>query len=425
MPTETHSLQHVIRKQKNLIWVFLLFLLVSLICGSLFYLRSNKFKKANQVICQLMENNFINKMTDDLLEECLEFTKNKFYLEQSEFMRDMNLWLASFNISHLYLYNNAENKKMWEGVGNETGIIAKHIFGKWTVTEVHNPHVDIKVGDYILKINRQSISDAQQILTTGGEYLIEREGERKNLVVDIRQITYNENMSSKLVNKDWAYLKIPTFKSDYFEYDNLREKLEPIKGKSLILDLRGNLGGNYVSIMRLLSHLTCKEERVGKIYHARTDQDTDKHLDDNLNDAVQILKVTQYNPIYLKTFAVKDCQPIKNIITIINEKSASVTELLVKLLQKNFKNFKSYGTTTAGHMLLAIWYPIDELGEEVMMSIPYAWSTDLDEDVLEGKGVAPTENLVSDQLIKYQGSHDPLLDYILDEIKSTLKAKEL
>ncbi|MCO5113297.1 MAG: S41 family peptidase [Bdellovibrionaceae bacterium] len=419
------NLQHVIVKQKNLLLVFLLFLLVCLICGGLFYYRTQQFKKANRVICQLMTDNYIDKLSDDVLEECLEFTTKGFYTKQSQFLKDINLWLSSFNISHLYLYNNAENKKMWEGIGQESGILAKHIFGHWTVTEVHNPQVDIQVGDYILKINKEKIRDAQHILVSEGDFLIQREGEKKVVPVKIRQIHYNENMVVKEVNKDWTYLKIPTFKSDYFDYKNLEEKLTPAQGKSVILDLRGNLGGNYVSILRVLSRFLCESKRVGKIYHQRTPATSEQELEDDLDDSAQILRVTQHNPIYLKTFPVKACKPVKRVIMLINEKSASVTELLVKLIQKNIKNVKSYGTTTAGHMLLAIWYPIEDLGQDIMMSVPYAWSTDLEQDVLEGTGVAPTESLQSEQLLKYQGSHDPLLDYILDEIKSNLKAKQL
>lgn len=419
------NLQHVIVKQKNLLLVFLLFLLVCLICGGLFYYRTQQFKKANRVICQLMADNYIDKLSDDVLEECLEFTTKGFYTKQSQFLKDINLWLSSFNISHLYLYNNAENKKMWEGIGQESGILAKHIFGHWTVTEVHNPQADIKVGDYILKINKEKIRDAQHILASEGDFLIQREGEKKVVPVKIRQIHYNEDMIVKEVNPDWTYLKIPTFKSDYFDYKNLEDKLTPTQGKSVILDLRGNLGGNYVSILRVLSRFLCESKRVGKIYHQRTPATSEQELEDDLDDSAQILRVTQHNPIYLKTFPVKTCKPVKRVIMLINEKSASVTELLVKLIQKNIKNVKSYGTATAGHMLLAIWYPIEDLGQDIMMSVPYAWSTDLEQDVLEGTGVAPTESLQSDQLIKYQGSHDPLLDYILDEIKSNLKAKQL
>lgn len=425
MSERAFSSQHVFIKQKNLLLVFLLFLLIGLVCGALFYHRTQTFKKANVVICQLMATNYIDKLDEDLLEECLEFTKNGFYTQQDQFMRDINLWLSSFNVSHLYLYNNAENKKMWEGIGHESGIMAKHIFGYWTVTEVHNPNVDIQVGDYILQINKQKVRDAHQILLSEGDFLIQRDGNKMIVPVKIQQIVYKEDMQVKKINEDWTYLKIPTFKSDYFEYDNLKEKFKDVHGKSVVLDLRGNLGGNYVSILRTLSYFICDSKRVGKIFHQRTPEDSEQELDDNLNDAVQILRVTQHNPIYLKTFPVKDCKPVKNMIVLMNEKSASVTELLVKLLQKHIQNFKSYGTTTAGHMLLAIWYPIEELGEEVMMSIPYAWSTSLDQEKLEGNGVAPTQNVLTDDLIKYQGSHDPLLDYILDEIKSGLKAKHL
>lgn len=390
-----------------------------------FFHQNYKLKSANKDICRLLTDNYINKIDQHIIDECKAFTQDKFYIWQDDFMKDLNLWLASFNISHLHLYNTYENKKMWDGIGFESGIIAKRIFGKWVVTEVHNPNVDIQVGDHILRINNKKISSEHQILTTGGEFLIVRDDEKKQVSVAVTQINYNENMIAKTVNDQWSYLKIPTFKADYFDYPNLEEKLKVVQGRSLILDLRGNLGGNFVSILRLLSGLICEEKRVGKVFNLRLPQDAEYELENDLNDLAQIRTVTQYNPIFLKTFEFKECLPIQKLIVLTNEKSASVTELLVTMLQKNIKDFKSYGTTTAGHMLLAIWYPIEKLGPDILMSIPYAWSTSLDEEILEGKGVPPTHNLGPEQFVTYQQSHDPLLDYVLDEINSGLTARQL
>lgn len=409
--------------QKNLfLEVFLFFVIV--LCFFVYY-QFERLKVANQSICSLLQENYINKIEEEIIQECFDFTKDHVYWHRSDFLKEINLWLSSFNISHLYVYNEAESKKMWQGISHETGVIAKKIFGNWLITKVLNPNAQVKVGDHILKINGKKVRSADQVLNEGGIFEVLRDESQLQLQVELKEIKYDDNIIVKKINDNWDYLKIPTFRSDYFSDKNITNKLGQLQAKSLIVDLRDNLGGNFVATLRVLSALMCKEKRVGKVFNTRTLQTADQDLENDLNDIAQIMRVTESNPVYLKTFATQVCRPIEEVRVLINERTASVSELFLVFLSQNIKAFKSYGARSAGQMLLAIWYPIDGLGSNIMMSIPYAWATALDEKIIEGHGIEPSVQLSNEDLYKFKNSHDPLLDYLLSDIGSKIMAKQL
>ena len=201
-------------------------------------------------------------------------------------------------------------------------------------------------------------------------------------------------MVAQEIDENWSVLKIPSFKAEFFGYAELARVKPKLEGKNIVIDVRDNAGGNFVAITRLLSMLQCEGmDRVGMIFHNRTELEGEAFMEDDLSDQKQIRQVTSNNPVYLNLFKTELCLNAKNLTLLINENTASVSELFVQILKNQRKDLKVYGTRSAGQMVLSIWYPLKNLGAGVMLSVPYAWATALDQRILEGQGVGPTEEI--------------------------------
>ncbi len=409
------------KKQRNLIAEISLFFLPALCINLAFQIERNKL--ASVEVCQAVANNYLEGLSAKEFNQCLSLIKPTDFSNSSK-IKKINKWLSKFHISHLYIYNSKQNKKMWQGISQETGIVAKNIFNKWKVIKVLGKSKAIEIGDRILFINGKKVKSAQHILNTEGEFLVLRKGKKIRLSVKYSKITYDERMVVSPINSKWSYLKIPSFKSEFFGYDELARIFKPLHKKQVIIDVRDNLGGNFISTVRLLSMLKCTDQKVGTIFHNRSNFDGINHLKDDLSDSEQILQVTNENPVYLKLFRTELCLKTEKIVVIMNENTSSVSELFVQILKNQYSELSVFGTNSAGQMVLSIWYPLKYLGPQVMVSIPYAWATANDQEILEGLGVSPTESIDSDYMKKFIDSLDPLLDYVLDKkrIKMTSKS---
>ncbi len=397
---------------KNLILEVFLFLIIAIIVNLYFQLQRNQL--AVREVCTTIAENYLEGLTEQNFNKCNSIIKPTDFSNKTKITK-FNNWLRSFHISHLYIYNAKENQKMWEGQSRETGIIVKNLFNKWRVTEVLNPNSSIKVGDQILRINGKKINSARQALQNEGQFDILRFNQRLSLSIRFTDIVYDEKMLVKPINSDWTYLKIASFKSDFFGYDELARVYPHMASKSLIIDIRDNFGGNFVSVIRLLSMITCQDQNVGTIFHNRSQFTGEAYLKDDLSDSEQISQVTQANPLYLKLFKTELCLNTPKLVLMMNEKTASVSELFVQILKNQFPDIHIFGTSTAGQMVLSIWYPLKYLGPNVLISIPYAWATANDKEILEGLGASPTRAVETKKMQNYVNSLDPLLDYVLEQ----------
>ena len=239
----------------------------------------------------------------------------------------------------------------------------------------------------MLSINGEPIRSSRQVLETEGKYLVLRNGKKNIFYVRSSPIKYDESMKATILDSDWGYLKIPSFRSTFFGYDELSKVYTKIKGKDLFIDVRDNIGGNVVSMLRLLSMIQCDTNEVGSIFHHRIESSGTHTLKDNPSDNYQIQQVVENNPVNLKLFRTELCVKSKKIVILINRRTSSISELFVQILKTQRKNIKVFGQTSAGQIVLSIWHPLRYLGPQVMFSVPYAWITANDKKILEGLGV--------------------------------------
>ncbi|MNT11520.1 Peptidase family S41 [compost metagenome] len=71
---------------------------------------------------------------------------------------------------------------------------------------------------------------------------------------------------------------------------------------------------------------------------------------------------------------------------LIDSKAASVAELVAQGL-KELRKAPLMGTPSRGQLLVGVWYPLDELGQGVQISIPEALYESVKGQKIEGNGV--------------------------------------
>ena len=87
----------------------------------------------------------------------------------------------------------------------------------------------------------------------------------------------------------------------------------------------------------------------------------------------------------LKTFSAGACYR-GAIRVLVDGKSSSVAEMVAQAL-KEFRKSPVRGTSSRGQLLVGVWYPMDELGQGVQISIPEALYTSAKGRRIEGQGV--------------------------------------
>jgi carboxyl-terminal processing protease len=104
--------------------------------------------------------------------------------------------------------------------------------------------------------------------------------------------------------------------------------------------------------------------------------------------------VDQHQRVQLSTFDGYGCsqKTTQEISVLVDSSSASTSEMVAQAL-KEFKDAKIYGSTSAGQLLVGMWYPVDEIAAGVKLSIPEAVYESHGGRPIEGPGVQIDEVL--------------------------------
>jgi len=220
---------------------------------------------------------------------------------------------------------NTELNGSYSGVGIEITSDGQNIIVSRVFENTPAKIAGIKPLDIILSINNQSTTnlsttDLVEIIKEGETFIIEikRGDEIKTVTVNKEVVTLN-SVTSEIIeknNKKVGYINVSIFAlntASQFQ-EQLRE-LEKDKVNSLIIDLRGNSGG----------HLTTVEEMISMFLD-------DTHIIYQIESKAKITKHYS-NGEETKTYP---------IVVLINESSASASEMMAAALQE------SYGATLVG-----------------------------------------------------------------------------
>ena len=203
-------------------------------------------------------------------------------------------------------------KVLKNGPADRAGIKEGDILIKVNDTDVHEVY-----GDDLTKLVRGKIGSIVTITVKRND---------KTKVVNVkRDIIELDSVHGEVINSDdkkVGYIRIDTFASNtYKQFNNNLKKLEKDGIESLIIDVRNNPGG----------HLT----QTRKILSLFFDKKTVLYMIDNQKVKKKVYSLTNEKRTY-------------PVVVLIDNESASASEIIAACFKDNYKNISLVGTTTYG-----------------------------------------------------------------------------
>lgn len=311
------------------------------------------------------------------------------YSKKKIIIRDMNNALGLLKVSHLEVFDSSEVQSIWQGQSLETGIESQFVDSELVVFKVHpgSPaeKAQLKKGDIIIAIDEEQ-PNPWEAQSNSGTYTLRRGEKEWSVKIKTQSIKRDEKINFQKLSATAALLQIPSFRAEFFSDEEVKNISERLQGfQKVVLDLRGNSGGNFVAGLRILSLFICKPEEVGRLIRPRSPVDAVQELPNTLQDAEQLAVLDNSKEVVLKTYSESTC--FKGAVRVlVDSKSSSVAELVAQALKEAIKA-PLYGAPSRGQMLVGVWYPLDEVGVGVQVSIPEAIYKSKKGRVLEGQGV--------------------------------------
>lgn len=203
--------------------------------------------------------------------------------------------------------------------------------------------VGIKKGDFITGVEGKKVTGddfetiAKEIKGAEGSKVkveITRGTETKEYEITRRKVAIN-NVTSQMLSNNVAYINIASFEGDIStDFENQYKDLANKGAKSLIVDLRNNGGG-----------LVQEALEIGDLF---TDKDQTLLIETDKEGKETVEKAKTDKTISLKT------------VVLVNEDSASASEILAALLKEECDNVTIVGTKTYGKGVIQTLYQLTD-----------------------------------------------------------------
>lgn len=203
--------------------------------------------------------------------------------------------------------------------------------------------VGIKKGDFITGVEGKKVTGddfetiAKEIKGAEGSKVkveITRGTETKEYEITRRKVVIN-NVTSQMLSNNVAYINIASFEGDIStDFENQYKDLANKGAKSLIVDLRNNGGG-----------LVQEALEIGDLF---TDKDQTLLIETDKEGKETVEKAKTDKTISLKT------------VVLVNEDSASASEILAALLKEDCDNVTIVGTKTYGKGVIQTLYQLTD-----------------------------------------------------------------
>lgn len=345
------------------------------------------FKTCNFVSKRIVP---IGKDLNEWLQNC-RIQSRKAMAKTSDIKKLMTIGneiLSELKVSHLELFSQEESDAIWTDTDFENGIESGFIDGELIVTRILPNSEALKKGlqrgDRLVLEKNESLSPFEfnqwkgRLKIERRKKILEVNLEPKKLVTS-RDITVMDLDGVKIIT-------VESFKSQYFSQEKLAAVVSKIKSTDkLIIDFRGNNGGNFVAGLRLLSHFICEPTIVG---YMKKNKDLGRigYFKNDLGDEYQIQTLNEFDSVALKTYPHTQCLP-KPMVLLMDAYSKSTAEWVALAFRDKLQT-PIYGATSAGELLVGIWYDISSIwGQVVKLSIPEAYYESVNGYQIEGRGV--------------------------------------
>ncbi len=310
------------------------------------------------------------------------------YSSKKLVIKDINNVLGLLNVSHLEVFDAAAVKTIWKGESKETGLESEFVDSELVVFKVHpdspSEKAGFKKGDVIVSINGEQ-PNPWEAQSESGLFLIERHKKRSEIKIKAEKIQRSEQITFENF-KNALVIRVPSFQARFFSAEALQSLNEKLAGaKRVVVDLRGNNGGNFVAGLRFLSSMICEPQEVGRLVRPKAEKKSSEAFPDNLDDVKQLQILEKHSEVRLVTFPKKTCFR-GEVRVLVDGKTASVAEMVAQGL-KEFRKAKLLGSSSRGQLLVGVWYPLNEIGPGVEISIPEAYYISANKRRIESHGV--------------------------------------
>ncbi len=326
--------------------------------------------------------------------------------------------LSQLKVSHLELFSQEESEAIWTDTDFENGIDSQFIDGELIVTRIMANSEALKKGlqrgDRVVLEKHESLSP-YELNRWKGKLKIERR--KKILVVELepkkllsnRDISVTEVQGVKLIT-------VESFKSQYFSQEKLSEMFSKIKPTDkIVIDFRGNNGGNFVAGLRFLSHFVCEPTVVGYMKKNK-DLGQTGYFENNMDDEYQIDVLNTFDSVTLRTYPQKKCLP-KPTALLLDAHSKSTAEWVALAFRDKLQT-PIQGATSSGELLVGIWYDVSNIwGQVVKLSIPEAYYESIYGYQVEGRGVTADVTLYP-RRVDFESGYDSEVLQVVQSIAS-------
>jgi carboxyl-terminal processing protease len=289
-------------------------------------------------------------------------------------IEDLNQQFSSLKTSHLEMFSSEDSQKIWQGESAETGIDADYVEGELVIFQVQKnsaaEYAGLRMGDVIYRIDGEPGTPATAEKKSGS-YFILRNKKITEYKIQAQQLKREEQPQLVKLSDHTVVLKVPSFRAEFFEKTTWQNQVQELKKyPKIIIDLRGNRGGNFVAGLRFLSAFMCSPQDIGYIWKPKSRLKTEVVLPDDLDDEKQIDILNQTFLMKLWTFEDYDCVA-SSIAVLVDSATASTAEMAAQAL-RDYVGAKVFGSASSGQLLVGVWYPVPELGPGVQISVPEA-----------------------------------------------------
>jgi carboxyl-terminal processing protease len=357
--------------------------------------RSARMRNAHKQVCQLVYDRYLY-WSDDLSQwrrDCFAESAALGDGADPQYVASLlNLRLRVFGVSHLAVFAPVEGMRLMSGVSLDTGLRLKTIEDELVVVKVfaESPAFDagVRRGDILERVNGSESFSTYAVPFEGGRFDFLRAGRRRTVELRPREVRIDGSPRWSRLDAQTGLLEISSFRDDYFDQATWRRLAAEAAGFSrMVVDVRGNVGGNFVAMLRALSTFLCEPTVVGEVHQPRLENPTSEALRDDLDADDQVYQFDRISTLRLETFAGYGCFT-GPLAVLFNSDTASVSEILVEALRTRART-RLIGQRTNGEVVMASYYRLPLLGPGYSVSIPEAIYRTTDGRILEGQGVEP------------------------------------
>ncbi|MNK07454.1 putative CtpA-like serine protease [compost metagenome] len=395
---------------------------ILLACGFAFmgfhFTVKKTFVNPYPVVCDLVYEKIYldNKAMEKWRKTCMRRTRLVSpYSKKELIVKDLNNVLALLKVSHLEIFRPSEVRQIWKGQNLETGIESEFVDSELVIFKVHPKSPAEKAGlhrgDIITTINGEQPSPWTAV-REGGSYIIQNSQGERRVPLKPAEVKRDEEIRLiPLMNKK-AHLVVPSFRAEFFTDEKLNAIVKDLSFyQEIVVDLRGNSGGNFVAGLKLLSPFLCKPTVVGSLVKPRLKEKTKVVMKDDLNDMKQLELLDHHQEVVLESFPSASCFKGK-VKVLVDGKTSSVAEMVAQAF-KELKGAPLLGSPSRGELLVGVWYPLDELSKGTQISIPEAVYISTQGRHIENEGVK-LDRVLYYNLVEMQAGIDSWVKRALD-----------